>query len=101
MLSFYEDKYPDNSDGISSTIRRWATNADDYICWDLIPSEAFIAFVPYRALATNTFLTQEFIKSIYLSDIRRISLEAISLKSIQIEYQDLCKLLSWRSLARR
>lgn len=30
--------------------RTWAKNADEYLCWDLVPKEALVKFVPYENL---------------------------------------------------
>ena len=32
-------------------MRTWAGNADEYLCWDLVPKEALINFVPVKHLA--------------------------------------------------
>jgi hypothetical protein len=67
---------------IDALARVWAGNADEYICWDLIPKQALVKFVSCDTMAEgfapeNMFLRPEFIHTKSLGgfqQIRRIRL---------------------------
>ncbi|KAL7899343.1 hypothetical protein HDV63DRAFT_416817 [Trichoderma sp. SZMC 28014] len=83
--------FSDSSVHISSKLRRWAGNADEYVCWSLIPREALIAFPPLPDLiegfngGEEAFLTKGFVESNYLGDFGRLPRLHISLS----EYADI------------
>ncbi|PON29412.1 hypothetical protein TGAM01_v201661 [Trichoderma gamsii] len=90
MLSYLDKRLGKNSVHISPDLRRWATNADEFVCWSLVPRDALVAFTPLPGLIKaldgrkKAFLTKEFVDSNYLGDFRRLPLVHISRR----EYAD-------------
>ena len=86
MLAFIDNLKSKDSDNISSILRRWARNADEYVCWDLVPRHALIAFVPLHDLTQQfdsrevAFLRSEFVNSTYLTDFRKCPLKRLCLE---------------------
>ena len=68
----------------SRDLRRWVANADEYVCWALVPKEALISFIPLPNLTQQfgsgdeIFLRKDFVFSTYLSDFHRQPLEKLS-----------------------
>lgn len=90
MLSFLDNRLGNSSVHISKKLRRWADNADEYVCWSLVPREALVAFTLLPDLierfnwGEEAFLTNGFVGSNYLSDFRQQPLVHRSLR----EYAD-------------
>lgn len=90
MLEFFDRRFVESSVHISPTLRRWARNADEYVCWSLVPREALVAFTPLPDLIESfnggegAFLTKGFVDSNYLRDFRDRPLVHVSLR----EYAD-------------
>lgn len=85
MLEFLDNSRATISVVIPPRLRQWATNADEYICWDLVPREALLAFVPLPELTQEidgdeAFLRKDFVDSTYLSDFMGRPLERLSLE---------------------
>jgi hypothetical protein len=45
MLAFFDNSRVKSSVTISSNLRCWATNANEYVCWSLVPQDALVAFI--------------------------------------------------------
>ena len=52
-MKFFDSNPKFRSSQIDSFARTWAENADEYLCWDLVPKEALINFVPFDELSTG------------------------------------------------
>ncbi|UKZ86277.1 uncharacterized protein TrAFT101_002114 [Trichoderma asperellum] len=90
MLLFRDTILLNSSVHISPRLRRWATNAQEFVCWLFVPQEALITFTPLPNLieASNggerAFLTKQFVGSNYLGDFMRCPNVHLSLR----EYAD-------------
>lgn len=79
MLSFLNTRLTESSVHISSQRQGWAKNADEYVCWSLVPRDALAAFTPLAELietlngGDEAFLTKGFVDSNYLGDFRQLS----------------------------
>ncbi|EHK43249.1 uncharacterized protein TrAtP1_001541 [Trichoderma atroviride] len=79
MLSFLNTRLAESSVHISSQRQGWAKNADEYVCWSLVPRDALAAFTPLAELIETSnggdeaFLTKGFVDSNYLGDFRQLS----------------------------
>lgn len=51
LLDFFDSNPRFGSSRIDSFARTWARNADEYLCWDLVPKEALLNFVRSENLA--------------------------------------------------
>ncbi|KAH9905933.1 hypothetical protein F4778DRAFT_779323 [Xylariomycetidae sp. FL2044] len=83
MIKFLDSRASDIPITIDRTLRRWATNSDEYVCWDLIPLEALVSFTPLSVLAPISpqgFLTWKFVGSNFLGDFRNWHPEDLSLE---------------------
>lgn len=78
---------------IDNFARKWAQNADEYLCWELLPKEALIKFVPYTDLTQlddeleDVLLRPVFLKSKKLGDFRKLSYPFKTLTMDQYEDQ--------------
>jgi len=78
LLDFF-DSNPrfESSRIIDSWARTWAKNADEYLCWDYVPREALVSFVPFEDLAPGEdgpeeiLLRPVFLSSKNLGDYRK------------------------------
>ncbi|KAH7113602.1 hypothetical protein EDB81DRAFT_824713 [Dactylonectria macrodidyma] len=90
MLAFFNNSRLKDSLTISSQLRRWAMNADEYVCWVFVPRDALVAFVSVSDLTQQlddngkAFLRKEFVSADNLAHMRRRGRERISLE----EYTD-------------
>jgi hypothetical protein len=84
MLAFLDNSRLKDTLTISSQLRRWAMNADEYVCWELVPREALVAFVSVSDLTQqfgnngNAFLRKEFVRADNLANMRLRGYERIS-----------------------
>lgn len=86
MLAFFDNSRLKDALTISPQLRRWATNADEYVCWEFVPRDALVAFVSVSDLTQQldnngkAFLRKEFVSADNLANIRRRGPERISLE---------------------
>lgn len=86
MVDFLDKFKAESSDIISPVLRRWAENADEYVCWEFVPRSALVAFVPVWELTQvyeggdEVFLTKDFVNSTYLCDLWRRPQKGLSLE---------------------
>jgi hypothetical protein len=90
MLEFFDRRLGKSSIQISLQLRDWASNANEYICWSLVPHDALVAFTPLPDLierfngGEEAFLTKGFVNSNYLRDFGQCPRVHVSLR----EYAD-------------
>ncbi|KAH6959641.1 hypothetical protein BKA56DRAFT_191552 [Ilyonectria sp. MPI-CAGE-AT-0026] len=76
MLAFFDNCRVKTSVTISSNLRCWATTANEYVCWSLVPQDASAAFVRLPKLTQQhdasgkAFLSNEFVNSNNLAHFR-------------------------------
>ncbi len=62
LLTFFDSNAKFRGSDIGCYARKWASNAEEHLCWDLIPKEALVTFVPFERLA----LQSKYPKDIFL-----------------------------------
>ena len=68
LLDFFDSSPRFQSSRIDSFARTWAKNADEYLCWDFVPKEALLNFVPFENLAQREDETEDkLLRSVFLS----------------------------------
>ena len=68
LLDFFDSNPRFESSGIDSFARAWAKNVDEYLCWDLVPKEALLNFVPSKNRAQYGDETEDtLLRSVFLS----------------------------------
>jgi hypothetical protein len=89
LLEFFDSNPKFQSSKIDSFARTWAANADEYLCWDLVPKEALINFVPFTNLVQqddepeDVLLRSVFLSSKDLGVFRRLPLETLAVDQYQ------------------
>ncbi|KAI1340075.1 hypothetical protein F5Y15DRAFT_415497 [Xylariaceae sp. FL0016] len=84
---------------IPAELRRWARNAEDYVCWHLVPHEALVVFLSLEAVCAvdprdDLFFRSEFITSKYLGDFHRCTWKYVSMKEYSARVRDfMCSVL--------
>ena len=79
LLKFFDCNLKFRSGRIDSDARKWAENAAEYLCWDLVPKEALVQFVPFNDLAqkvdepADILLRPVFLTSTTLGNFRQIA----------------------------
>lgn len=92
LLKFFDSNPKFRSSQIDSFARTWAENADEYLCWDLVPKEALVNFVPFDKLSqqddetTGIFLRPVFLTSKTLGNFRQAAspLEILAMEQYRI-----------------
>jgi len=92
LLKFFDSNPKLRSSQIDSFARTWAENADEYLCWDLVPKEALINFVPFDELSqqddetTGILLRPVFLTSKTLGNFRQAAspLEILAMEQYRI-----------------
>jgi hypothetical protein len=85
LLEFFDSKPRFQSQKIDRLARTWAANADEYLCWDFVPKEALVNFVPFTNLMQqdnepdDVFLRSVFLSSKDLGVFRRLQLETLTI----------------------
>lgn len=100
MLTYFDSKKRFSGGRIDEEhTRRWAENSLEYLCWDYLPRDALLTFIPFKQLASppvapkEWLLKQDFIHSATLGDFRK-RLGRDSRKDITAEhYKDLVETL--------
>lgn len=88
MLDFFDEFKAKSPVKFSPDVRRWANNADEYVCWEFVPRPALVAFVPVPELTQvseggEAFLRRDFVNSTYLSDFEGRPLETLSFEEYE------------------
>jgi len=62
---------------IDHVAKEWVMNSDEYLCWDFIPKDALVRFLPYERLVLRSespndyFLRPEFVSAASLGDFKK------------------------------
>jgi hypothetical protein len=84
LLEFFDSDPKFQSHKIDSFARKWAANADEYLCWEFVPKEALIKFVPFTNLVQqdgepdDILLRSDFLSSKDLSVFRQLPRETLT-----------------------
>jgi hypothetical protein len=75
LLSFLDKEPRFGSSAINELARYWARNADEYLCWGMIPKAALVKFVSCQTMTDgiapeNMFLRSEFRKAKTLANFK-------------------------------
>ncbi|KAK8002365.1 Uracil phosphoribosyltransferase [Apiospora arundinis] len=97
MLKFLDQSSYSNSVSVDKKLRTWAANCDEYVCWNLVPRKATVAFVPLTKLRQDIgstgyrFLRLDFVSSTYLGDFRKCPREVITLERYAARVSELVR----------
>ena len=85
LLLFLDSNKRFEGSAINETARYWASNSDEYLCWDFAPKEALVMFVPCDKMTympkvpDESFFRLEFKTSQTLGVFRNIVLKLLSI----------------------
>ena len=77
LLTFFDSHRKFDSSRIDRWAREWASNSNEYLCWDSVPQDALVKFLPYERLVfrfefpNDYFLRLEFVTSVSLGDFKK------------------------------